>query len=197
MAVKILIATTNPGKVLEISQLFGNSLFEFVNLRDFENMPVAPEDSEEFELNAMFKAKHYAGHINMATVAEDAGLSIPVLGGWPGVQSARIGSDDKERIGLVLDRMKAFAGDDRKAMFVSVAAFFDPVVNTIITFKGILNGRLLAKPKGSNGFGYDPIFFNDQFNVTLAELSTEEKNSISHRGKSIKALANWLEGYYR
>ncbi len=198
MTVKLLIATTNPGKVREITRLIDDLPVECVHLGDPElpEMPESPEDRDTFEENAVLKARHY-GHISgLPTISEDAGLTIPVLDGWPGVRSARVAETDAERVALALEKMKEYMGEDRSAAFVSVAAYFDPSDGTIKFFYGICQGTLLESPRGENGFGYDPIFLHPGYGKTLAEITTEEKNLVSHRGQSFTMLAKWLSELY-
>jgi len=192
MPPKLLIATTNPGKAREIAALLADLPVECVHLGDIEPMPEAPEEGNTFEENARAKAEHYGQLSGLPTIAEDAGLEIPALDDWPGVQSARVAGTDSDRIALVLDRMKGKGGKFREARFVSLAAFYDPASGEVEMFRGVCQGTLLDEPRGKNGFGYDPIFWHPGYGRTLAELSTDEKNLISHRGQSFRALARWL-----
>jgi XTP/dITP diphosphohydrolase len=192
---KLLIATTNAGKAREIGVLLKDLHAEISSLVDFPPIPGPPEDQETFEGNAIQKAKYYGEATGMCTVAEDAGLEIPILDGWPGVYSSRVAPTDRERVALALERMKGHAGEAREARFVSVAAFFDPRRDLVETFVGICQGILTEEPRGENGFGYDPIFWHPGYGMTLAQLSTEEKNLISHRGQSFRALATWLRDH--
>ncbi len=195
----LLIATTNPGKAREIAALLDDLQTECIDLQhpNFPDMPEAPEDCDTFEENAIQKVRHYGNLSNLPTITEDAGLTIPILDGWPGVHSARIAGTDAERIAMVLDRMKEHPNDDWLAMFVSVAAFYDPSSEKLETFHGVCQGVIVEEPKGENGFGYDPIFWHPGYGRTMAELTTDEKNEISHRGQSFRALAGWLRDYYR
>ncbi len=197
MPTRILIATTNPGKAREISALLEDLPVKIVHLGDpeFADLPEASEDGDTFEENAIQKAKHYAELSGLPTIAEDAGLQIPALDGWPGVRSARVAATDVERVRLVLDRMKGKKYKERLAMFISVAAFFDPSNENLETFLGVCQGSLAEEPRGENGFGYDPIFIHPGYGKTMAELTTEEKNLVSHRGQSFRALARWLKTY--
>ena len=195
MPSKLLIATTNHGKALEIASLLADLPLRTVYLGDFPAISEAPEDTDTFEGNAIQKARHYGALSRFPTIAEDAGLEIPILDGWPGVYSSRVASSDKERVALVLDRMKNHAGEAREARFVSVAAFFDPAKDFIKTFVGVCQGILTEEPRGENGFGYDPIFWHPGYGKTMAQLTTEEKNLVSHRGQSFGALARWLKTY--
>jgi len=194
----ILIATTNKGKLREITELIGEIPVEFIDLShaSLPDMPEASEDGDTFEENAILKARHYGNLSGMPTIAEDAGLQIPVLDGWPGVRSSRVASSDEERVALALEKMKGREGEDRLAIFVSVAAFYDLSDDNLETFLGVCQGLLLEEPRGHNGFGYDPVFFHPGYGRTMAEISTTEKNLVSHRGQSIRALARWLKGYY-
>ncbi len=198
MSPKLLIATTNAGKAREIAAIFADLPLECIHLGEIDpsgEMPEAVEDGKTFEENAVIKALHYGELTRLSTVAEDAGLEVPALDGWPGVHSARVAESDRERVALVLDRMKGKTGDDREARFMSVAAFLNPGTRELKTFRGVLHGNLIDAPKGENGFGYDPIFWHSGYGKTLAELSTRDKNLISHRGQSFRALARWLKSY--
>jgi XTP/dITP diphosphohydrolase len=190
---KLLIATTNKGKTREIAVLMAGFPVEIVNLSNLPTMPESPEDVGTFEGNAIQKAKHYGTLAQLPTVAEDAGLEIPILDGWPGVYSSRVAPTDRERVELVLEKMKNHSGEAREARFVSVVAFFDPAKDFVKTFHGICQGILIEEPRGENGFGYDPIFWHPGYGMTMAQLSTEEKNLISHRGQSFGSFARWMK----
>jgi len=191
---KLLVATTNKGKIREIKRLLEGLPVEIFHTGDpgYENIVEAPEDQDTFEGNAIQKAMHYGDISGLPTVAEDAGLTIPSLDGWPGVKSARVADSDDERISLVLKKLSELEDEDREAAFVSVVAFYNPEDGLTETFPGFCSGQILHDPQGVNGFGYDPIFFHPGFGTSLAELSTEEKNEISHRGQSFRAFAGWL-----
>jgi len=198
MKTKLLIATTNKGKVREIAKLIEDLPLEVVHLGDpsLPEIPESPEEGKHFEENALGKAIHYGSLSGLPTVAEDAGLEIQALDGWPGVNSARVADTDEERVRLTLEKMQDIDSDNRVGWFISVAAFYDPVRGLAEIFPGMVPGVIIDKPRGENGFGYDPIFYCDEFEKTFAELTTEEKNSISHRGKSFRMLAAWLSRYY-
>jgi len=195
---KLLIATTNKGKVREIERLLERLPVEILHLDSdaLPQMPEAPEDQDTFEGNAVQKAKHYGDLSGLATVAEDAGLTIPSLDGWPGVLSSRVAENDEDRVKLALSKLEGTAGDEREAAFVSVAAFYEPGTGITMTFPGFCQGYIADKPKGHNGFGYDPVFYHPGYGKTLAELTTEEKNEVSHRGQSFRLLVNFLKGYF-
>ena len=192
---RLLIATTNKGKAREIAVLLAGQEFETLYLGDFLAMPESPEDADTFEGNAIQKARHYGLISKLPTVAEDAGLEIPILDGWPGVFSSRVAPTDKERVALVLERMHNHSGEAREARFVSVAAFFDLEKDMVKTFVGVCQGELTEEPRGENGFGYDPIFWHPGYGLTMAQLSVEEKSLVSHRGQSFRALSRWLKDY--
>lgn len=195
MPPKLLVATTNPGKAKEIIALLSELPVECVALGDLDPIPEASEEGKSFERIARAKAVHYGRHTKLPTVAEDAGLEIPVLDGWPGVESARVASTDEERIAKVVERVKAANGMFHEAAFVSVAAFYDPISGKVETFRGVCQGNLVTEPRGKNGFGYDPLFLHPGYGKTLAEVSVEEKNLVSHRGQSIRALVRRLKEY--
>ncbi len=201
MTTKILIATTNTGKVREIRSLLKDLPIDCIHLNDpefpdLQDLPPAPEEGGTFDEIARTKVRYYGDLTGLPTIAEDAGLTIPALGGWPGVRSARLAKTDTERIAKVLERMKGRPSDDWSAAFVSVAAFFDPVTDMLETFPGVCQGTLIEEPRGKSGFGYDPIFWHPGYGRTMAELTTAEKNLVSHRGQSFRALARWLKEYF-
>ncbi|MCX6646847.1 MAG: RdgB/HAM1 family non-canonical purine NTP pyrophosphatase [bacterium] len=188
---KLLIATTNQGKVREIGKLISDLPITILHLGDpsIPSMPESPEDGKTFEENAIQKAKHYGTLSKIPTVAEDAGLEIPSLNNWPGVNSARVADTDAKRVQLALQKLHGKSGEDRKGRFVSVVAFFDPENNRTEIFRGTVEGEILEEPRGHNGFGYDPIFYYPALGKTFAELTSEGKNAVSHRGKSFSAFA--------
>jgi len=198
MTKKLLIATTNPGKVWEIAKLTDNLPVEILHLgsEGVPDMPEAVEDQDTFEGNAILKAKHYGDLSGYPIVAEDAGLTIPSLEGWPGVYSSRVAENDEDRIKLVLGKLEGKIGDERAAAFVSVAAFYDPENGTVKTYAGFCQGFIAGEPKGENGFGYDPVFMHPGYGKTLAEVTTDEKNAVSHRGQSFRLLGKFLTEYY-
>lgn len=195
---KLLIATTNQGKVREIKKLTSDLKIEIVHLGDpiLPDMPEAVEDGRTFAENALIKAMHYGALSGLPTVAEDAGLEIPSLDNWPGVHSARVADSDDERVALALGKMKEIKGEDRIGRFVSVVAFYNPNDQTSEFFEGIVEGEILEEPRGENGFGYDPIFYYPELGKTFAELTSDEKNSVSHRGQSFRKFVEWLQEYY-
>ena len=200
---RILIATTNKGKLKEFKRLFKDTGITILSLDDMNEKIEVVEDRETFLENAIKKATEYAKFYNLPVIAEDAGLEIEALGGFPGVYSARFFSfkefGGEEPVQNSIDRanilkvLRLMANEkNRKARFVSNVVFYIPEETGIWT-EGYLYGEIVDKPIGEGGFGYDPIFKPEGYQKTLAQFSPEEKNRISHRGKAVKKLINILE----
>jgi XTP/dITP diphosphohydrolase len=191
---KILIATTNPGKFAEISAMLGADV-QWVSLNDFKDIIEIKEDGKTFAENARKKAVGYAKQAGLWTLADDSGLMIDALGGQPGVKSARFsGENEKNRklldhknMAKVLKLLQGVPKENRTAKFVCCLCLASPE-KVLIETEGILEGFIAKKEIGENGFGYDPIFFVPRPNKTVAQLSAEEKNAISHRGNAIRKL---------
>ncbi|NTW95328.1 MAG: RdgB/HAM1 family non-canonical purine NTP pyrophosphatase [Erysipelotrichaceae bacterium] len=192
---KILLATHNPNKVIELLALLkDHPEIEVLTLTDL-NITEEPEETEStFMGNAQLKAKWAADKSGMISLADDSGLEIDALDKEPGVMSARyLGKDTPYTIKnqIILDRLEKVS--DRSARFVSVVAIASPqssvslISNTdIICCEGIMEGSIAYHPEGSNGFGYDPIFIPQGFNETYAQMTTETKNKVSHRGQAFR-----------
>jgi XTP/dITP diphosphohydrolase len=194
---KILLATRNKAKVKEYSKLLHGILYEIVSLEDVGIAQEVEESGKTFDENAAVKAKTYAKLSRLVAIADDSGLEVEALDGAPGVRSARYageGATDKERIDYLLDKMKDIPSEQRTAQFRCVIAVATPA-GKVKLCEGKCDGIITFKPRGENGFGYDPIFYLPDRQLTMAELSMEEKNMISHRGKAaVKArqlLKNW------
>lgn len=197
---EILIATTNPGKVAELQNMLGEGI-KLLSLKDFEPINEIEEDGSTFEENARKKALGYAKATGCRTIADDSGLSIDELNGAPGVNSARFSGEksknedrsliDHRNIAKVLELLKNVPQEKRTARFVCCLCLASPE-KIIIETRGTLEGIITEKEIGTNGFGYDPIMFLPSLNRTVAQLSREEKNSISHRGKAIRELIKKL-----
>ncbi|WP_457641108.1 RdgB/HAM1 family non-canonical purine NTP pyrophosphatase [Persephonella sp.] len=199
---KILIATTNKGKLREFKQLFENTGIEILSLEDMPERIEVEEDKETFLENAIKKAKKYGDFYKIPVIAEDAGLEVEALNNYPGVYSARFYSidfggkvevkenKDKANIEKLLKLMKD--KENRKARFVSVVVFYYPEEFGFWT-EGYCYGEITDKPKGEKGFGYDPVFIPEGYSETMAELDPEEKNRISHRGKAVSKLMERLK----
>jgi len=180
------------GKLKEVQQIFEDSNFEIVPMSDLGEIPEIEEDGDTFEANSLKKAKFIFNKFGLPTISDDSGLSIEQLGGRPGVYSARYAGekctfDDNNK--KVLEELKDFP-EPHKAQFIAYATFFDG--RTIHNAIGKLPGRIVNEFKGTEGFGYDPIFIPDGYDITLAEMKLEEKNKISHRAKAFNELKEIL-----
>ncbi|MDH5717203.1 MAG: RdgB/HAM1 family non-canonical purine NTP pyrophosphatase [Spirochaetia bacterium] len=149
------------------------------------------ENSETFLNNAFIKAKSLYDLIKKPVFAEDSGLEVKALNNRPGVQSARYAKTNSERIEKLLFELKSFEGEERKANFTTCLCYLDIYANPIYFF-GRVDGFISEKPSGVNGFGYDPVFYYPPLNKTFAEISMEEKQSVSHRAKALKLFLNFL-----
>ena len=190
----LLIATTNSGKIEEFNAMSRNFGLSFLSLTDVGiNMEVR-ETGTTFEENAILKAEAYGETSKLVTVADDSGLEVTALGGKPGVLSARyagLGATDAANIDLLLERLKDVPEDLRTARFRCVIALKAPHEPPKL-YTGVCKGRITRIPRGEHGFGYDPVFFIPQIGKTMAELTPDEKNSISHRGHAVRGLAKEL-----
>jgi XTP/dITP diphosphohydrolase len=193
---KLLIATRNRGKAAEIKALLGLGLQKNVEVLTLPDLPTASEPREEgktFSENARKKALHYAKEHKILCIADDSGLSVEALGGRPGVLSARYAgaqANDEKNIALLLEELSP-SPKPWSAAFLCVAAAALPG-RVIAEATGRVDGEIVSTPRGESGFGYDPVFRVKGSAKTMAELTTEEKNKISHRGQSIRILMEEL-----
>jgi XTP/dITP diphosphohydrolase len=188
---KLLVATGNPGKLKELAALFADVPFELVSLADVGIDEEVPETGATFEDNAILKAVGYAAMSGMWTVADDSGLEVDVLGGEPGVRSARYAGEDAtdaQRIALLLQNLENVSEDRRQARFRCVMALGRPDRAPEL-FQGACHGIIVRSPIGSRGFGYDPVFLFPELGRTMAELADEEKGRVSHRGIAARKAA--------
>ena len=191
---KILVATTNSGKFAEIKAMLGGGI-NWLSLTDFRNVAEIKEDGTTFAENARKKATGYANATGLWTIADDSGLMIDALNGAPGVKSARFSGEkladrallDHKNMAKVLKLLDGVPKDKRTARFVCCLCLASPE-KVLIETEGRLEGLIAEKEIGENGFGYDPIFFLPNLNMTVAQLTSEEKNAISHRGNAIRKL---------
>jgi len=191
---KILIATKNQGKVAEIKDLVKDIPITFLSLSDFPNIPDVIEDGVTFEENALKKARTIAAKTGLPSLADDSGLCIDALGGQPGVFSSRYAGEqtsDLEKCKHILEEMSEIPDNSRSARFVCVLAFVFPHGEEHI-FEGVCEGRITRELRGSLGFGYDPIFYYEEAQMTFAEMSSESKNKVSHRGQALRKFAEYL-----
>jgi XTP/dITP diphosphohydrolase len=191
---RLLVATLNPGKVREISAALAPTGIEVCGLDSLEERPDIEETGTTFEENARLKAEGYSRRTELPVLADDSGLEVDALGGAPGVHSARYGGSrvpDEERNRKLLAALEDVEPERRTARFRCVLALARKG-RTLATFEGVIEGRLLSAPRGHNGFGYDPLFFHPESGCTTAELTTEEKQHVSHRGQAIAAFLEAL-----
>lgn len=191
---ELLVATGNKGKMDEIRQILADSVDRLYCLADFPDLPDAIEDGLTFEENACKKALPAAIATGIPTVADDSGLVVDALEGRPGIFSARYagsGASDAENNQKLLHEMAGLKDNQRAVFFYCAVALCFPD-RTCKTFCGTLNGVLLESPRGDGGFGYDPLFFIPEYGKTLAELGTEVKNGISHRGRALQKLRKYF-----
>jgi len=182
---KIVIATRNKGKINEIQDLLKGFPVEIKNLDDFGTIPVVEEDGDTFDDNAYKKSSFTSKILGLPVLADDSGLIVDALGGLPGVYSARYAGEnatDKENCAKLLKKMEG--KKNRKAAFECVISIAVPT-GAALTYEERCEGLITDKPAGSNGFGYDPVFMFPPLNKTFAQLTKEEKNRVSHRGKAM------------
>ena len=191
----LVLATRNAGKLRELARILGTQV-ALTGLEEFPDAPGVPETGATFEANALLKARAIAEHTGLPAVADDSGLCVDALGGMPGVLSARWAGrhgDDKANLDLVLAQVADVPDARLRARFVCAAALVVPgnaAREVVVT--GSLDGRLVRVPRGTGGFGYDPIFLPDGFSQTTAEMTAEAKDAISHRGRAFRALVPYL-----
>jgi len=196
----IVLATKNAGKMKEFQQLLKNFPVEVKNLNDFGPIPEALEDGTTFDDNAYKKASFTAKVLGLPAIADDSGLVVEALDGAPGVRSARYAGEnatDKENIEKLLHEMEGKS--NRKAAFECVISIAVPS-GPALTYEGRCEGEITVKPEGVSGFGYDPVFYYPEYGKTFAEISSEEKNRVSHRGRALQEVVAefdmilaWLE----
>lgn len=194
---KLLIATRSKGKFPEIVAELKELPFQFLSINDLADLSASFEVEEPaltFEGNAIIKAMTLGKKTGLLTLAEDSGLQVDALDGRPGVYSARYApGTDADRNAKLLGVLNGISEEKRTARFRIVVAIYNPENDKIRTCEGVYEGRITFEPKGNNGFGYDPIFFDLQFGKTYAELTLEEKNSVSHRGIALRKAKELLE----
>ena len=189
MTTQLLIATTNRGKLKEYRAMLDALPFELLSLEDAGITLDVEETGETFEENAILKATTYAAMSGLLTLADDSGLEVDALGGEPGVRSARYageGATSRQRNELLLRNLAAKDGADRSARFRCVIAVASPDGGWVRTVEGSCEGTIAYEMKGETGFGYDPLFIVPEYGAHMAELTMEQKNHISHRGRAIE-----------
>lgn len=197
--VKLFLASSNPGKLAEYRGLAasgGSAPFELELVPEFDSLPMFDESAPTFAENAAGKALHHSRLREGLVFADDSGLVVPALGGAPGVHSARYAgpqATNSQRIAKLLNEMTSLTGDQREAYFVcAIALAKQGRAIAIVTDR--VDGQILGTPRGSGGFGYDPVFYFPALEKSFAELMAEQKNQHSHRGKAFRKLLAALSG---
>lgn len=193
---EVIIATKNKGKAKEFDSLFLPMGLAVKTLLDYPELEDVEETGTTFEENAVLKAETISKLLGKMVIADDSGLEVDALGGRPGVYSARYAGSEKNdeaNIDKVLEELQGVLDNERTARFCCALAMAEPGKETVTVF-GTCEGKILSERRGSNGFGYDPVFYVEGKGKSMAELSSEEKNKISHRANAIKKLENIIQG---
>jgi XTP/dITP diphosphohydrolase len=191
----LLLGTRNPGKVIEITSILADSGWSFSSLQEFPEVGEAEENFVTFAENAIAKAQFYASATGLCALADDSGLEVAALGGAPGVFSARYagkGASDADRRALLLSELAKTGDTDHRARFIAVVAIATPSGEVLNVSEGICEGVITFAPRGTGGFGYDPLFIPDGHNQTFAELPDTIKNQISHRARALMLTKQFL-----
>ena len=194
---ELLLATRNEGKIREIRELLKGCQTSLASLRDYPDSPEVLEDGQSYRDNALKKARFFAKWTEKLTLADDSGLEVDYLKGKPGVLSARYagnGADDRENNRRLLRELKGVPPEKRGAVFRCVMALVAPWGDEEVV-EGECRGRIGSEERGSQGFGYDPLFVIPRYGKTVAELSMAEKNRLSHRGKALRKVRKILKRY--
>lgn len=186
---KLVFATKNKNKLAEVINILKNT---GVSICGVEGEFDPEETGITFEENAYIKAYEAAKIMDMSAFGDDSGLVVDALDGRPGVYSSRYAENDQKRIEKLLEELKEVPHEKRTARFICSMVVVNPEGETLFACQGICEGLIIDSSKGTNGFGYDPIFFIPEKNATMAELTMDEKNTVSHRGKALKKIIEWL-----
>jgi XTP/dITP diphosphohydrolase len=185
---KLVLATRNQDKVREIGEILKiEHEIELLSLHNYPDAPDVVEDGKTYEENAIKKASTLAEYTGHLTIADDSGLEVDALDGAPGVHSARYAGEnasDQDRVVKLLDALQNVPGDRRSGRFICAVAIADPLAQVLVV-RGVCEGRIIRMPRGTKGFGYDPVFVPVGYDKTFAELGDEIKNQISHRAKAL------------
>lgn len=188
---KVLVATKNQGKLREFAEMLSDLDIEWLSLGDVDVDFDVEETGETFRENALLKAEAYARATGMLTLADDSGLVVDGLDGEPGVYTARYGGaglSSQERYHYLLGKLQDVEGDERSARFRCVILFMNGDGELLAEAEGVCEGRISEAPRGEGGFGYDPVFLLPEMDKTMAELPSEVKHRISHRGRALQKL---------
>ncbi len=192
--VSLQVATSNPGKLREYRELAGDQLIQLESVPGIAALPPFDESARTFAENSAGKALYYSRFTSEPVIADDSGLVVPALGGAPGVHSARYAgpnATDAERVAKLLAEMRGKRGSERQARFICVLTLAQ-ASRAIAVFSDSVEGVLAEEPRGTGGFGYDPIFYFEKLHKTYAEISRQEKNEYSHRGRAFRKLLQFL-----
>jgi len=193
---RIVLATGNAGKLKEIREIFSGVDVGIVAQSDFDT-PEAIEDGLSFVENAIIKARNAAAHTGLAALSDDSGIEVDALNGEPGIHSARYAGDDESNIQRLLRELEGVPEEKRTARFQCVMVYLrhanDPVP---VIAQGAWEGKILMSPQGQGGFGYDPVFYVPELDCSAAELSAADKNRLSHRGKALGHMLDYLASSY-
>ncbi len=200
MKTKILIATRNKNKFREIELIFRdldrNEMFELISLEDVIEIPFnfeVIEDGNSYEENAVKKAVEYGSLASVLTLADDSGLEVDALSDRPGIYSARYGSQEKsEKCKKLLGELDNVLDENRKAKYVCVMALYNPADSKVEICRGEYSGKITTNMRGNTGFGFDPIFLDENLKMTLAEMDDNKKNKLSHRRRALEKCFNKL-----
>jgi XTP/dITP diphosphohydrolase len=190
---RLVVATRNPGKAREIVRICASWPVRWITFEE-ASWPDVEETGSTYLENALLKARTVAAAVGEAAVADDSGIEVDLLGGGPGLRSARfagVGASDQDNLRLLIDRVRPAASADRTARYRCVAVAARPDGSHVWT-EATCEGSLVLEPRGSGGFGYDPVFVPEGSHLTMAQLAPEEKDAISHRGKAFRALGDVL-----
>ena len=193
---KIVFATTNEGKVKEIKEILAGFPIEVVSMKEMNITADIEENGVTFEENSLIKARKVSKLTGLPAMADDSGLEVDYLNGEPGIYTARYLGRDTDynyKNNYIIEKLKNVKDEERSAKFVCVISLVLPDGREFIK-KGVMEGRIAYEIKGENGFGYDPVFYLPEYGMTSAELSGEEKNKISHRGKALGAMKELISG---
>ena len=188
----IIVATANKGKFEEIREYLAGTFSTFFSLTDFDEKVEVVEDQPTYYENAWKKARKVGNRFGIATLADDSGLEVEALQGAPGIRSSRYGANDRERVDRLLGEMHGVPRERRTALFKAYLVYYLPHVGQTFMFYGDLKGYIGFERRGQNGFGYDPVFMLPDSGKALSELSLEEKNGISHRGRALARFKRFL-----
>lgn len=197
---ELVLATRNQGKIREINNIIlkKNLNINVLSLEDFPDISHIPEPEETFEGNALYKAKYVCEKTGHVTLSDDSGLEVDALDGKPGVYSARFAGDkasDEENNRKLLEALKDVPFERRGAQFRCVMVLYANTKDYVLT-QGIWRGKIALKPEGNQGFGYDPIFFDENLGKCAAMLSIDEKNRVSHRAKALEKISKLIKPFF-